>query len=561
MKQHPRALACILVLTVSLMCCGVAAGQDYLYIRNSTISETPKIIESPVGSLGEIDFMNNPAQLRLDSSFRFLSNAYYLGSFSDISTSDIQYGNGQFYPIGTVIGFSEMDGTYVTNNWGMDVGFALEVASGMNLAFVFDYLYEDMRGDSDSFTFTDMPTVGGEYFWAWSDREDTFRSNTYASTLVFSYEATDSLSLGAGFTYAFVDDDQEISESGTFLYILGGVPSTGINDIVETVSLKYHNISPFIGVTYAPSGMFSIAGSLALNNYFGSVSKEAEAAVPYAGATNYAEDVDHGNLDGWGIEGDLMMSVGLSDTLSIPIVFSMSYDTRDWSADGAAYGWMDSCGVWYFVRTEGIVGYDSDIEAWDMSAGAGVTYASDGFACTFMPIYTHREFTSDFSSFNRATGAIFPPAGDYLFTQSDKEVVDVLSFDIQVEKTFSDMLSGEFGLRYDYGWAKRDYDMHMISPWEFAAGNYLDATNSGKDQFHDLTLTTKMSVTPVENLAISLSGMVTIPLDSLDYDLSGSAVGMDPAAANFLYRTIGIDRDYRDSTWVYGGMLELTYEF
>jgi hypothetical protein len=246
-------------------------------------------------------------------------------------------------------------------------------------------------------------------------------------------------------------------------------------------------------------------------------------------------------------------------------VFSASYDTRDWSADGVAYGWLDSCGVWYFVRSEGLVRYDSDIEAWDMSAGAGITYASDGFACTFMPIYTHREFTSDYSSFNRANGAYAPawgpPAGDYLFTQTDEEVVNMLSFDIRVERTFSDILSGEFGLRYDYGWAKREYDMYNISPYEFAVGNYLDATNSGRDQFHDLTLTTRISYTPVENLAIGLSGMVTIPLDSLDYDLSGTAVGMDPAAANFLYRTIGIDRDYRDTSWIYGGMLELTYEF
>lgn len=562
MKQHPRALACILVLTALIMCSGVAAGQDYLYIRNSTISETPKIIESPVGSLGEIDFLDNPALLRLDSSFRFLSDSYYLGSFSDVSTSDVLYDNGQVAPVlrGQVNGYSEIDGTYCSNYWGMDVGFALEVASGMNLAFVFDYLYGDVRGDADAFTYTTAPPAGMA-FRTWTEREDRFLSNRYASSLVFSYEVLDTLSVGAGITYSYIDETQKNSEYGPFIFYNPGPAGTGINDYEETLSLKYHDISPFIGVSYAPSDAFSVAGSLVLDNYFGSVSKEMMNGIPYAGSTGYTEDVDGGDLDGWGIEGDIELIVGLNDTLSIPIVLGASFDTIGWNADGMGYGAIDPNGVWYMVRSEGFIEYDNDFEAWDMNVGAGITYAMDGFTCTFMPMYTHREFSNDYSIFNRATGAVMPGAGDYIFTQSDKEVVDVLSFDIQVEKTFSDMLSGEFGLRYDWGWAEREYDVYMLDPWQFAPNNYMDATNSGKDQFHDLTLTTKMSVTPVENLAISLSGMVTIPLNSLDYDLSGSAVGMDPASANWFYRTIGIGRDYKDSTWVYGGMLELTYEF
>ena len=56
------------------------------------------------------------------------------------------------------------------------------------------------------------------------------------------------------------------------------------------------------------------------------------------------------------------------------------------------YGAIDPNGVWYMVRSEGIVEYDNDFEAWDMNIGAGITYAMDGFACTFMPMYTHREF-------------------------------------------------------------------------------------------------------------------------------------------------------------------------
>ena len=162
MKHSVSVLACAIALAALIVFGGVAAGQDYLYIRNSTVSETPKIVESPVGSLGEIDFLDNPAHLRLDSSFRFLSDSYYLGSFSDISTSDVLYDNGQVAPIfrGQVNGFSEIDGTYCSNYWGMDVGFALEVASGMNLAFVFNYLYGDVRGDADALYVHDCAARG-----------------------------------------------------------------------------------------------------------------------------------------------------------------------------------------------------------------------------------------------------------------------------------------------------------------------------------------------------------------------------------------------------------------
>lgn len=557
MKKSFILVLCVVSIAVWVVCGGVAAAQDYLYIRNSSISDMPKIIENPNGSLGEIDFMNNPALLRLDSSFMFLSDSYYLGSYSDVSTEDTMYGNGQSYPVGTVVGTSELDGTYCTNNWSTDVGFALKVGSNMNLAFVFNYLYGDTRGDSDIYTFTLYQFPGGDYCYFWGDGEDTHRSHTYASTALFSYVPNDSFSIGAGITYAYTNNKQTDGLKGLSLYVQPGIGSTvDYLSHEEILTLRYHNISPFIGVSYAPFSALDLELSVAFDNYFGSVSKESEIGDSFS---VYSEDVDSNDLDGWGVRGDLTMNVGVSDAVSIPIAFSASYDKFGWNADGAGYSQSFSVtSYWYIFRGQGPIVYDNDFKGWDISAGAGIRYAADEFAFSFMPMYTHREFINDYSILNNVKSG---SPGDYYFEQSDKEVVDVLSFDIRVEKTFSEVFSGEFGIRYDYGWAKRDYDIYVDSPFIFLPNNYLDATNSGKDQFHDLMLTTKMSFAPIENLSIALSGMVTIPLDSLDYDLSGTAVGMDPAAAANVFGTIGIDRDYKDSTWIYGGMLELTYKF
>ncbi|MBN1881718.1 MAG: hypothetical protein JW885_06045 [Deltaproteobacteria bacterium] len=557
MRPCVRVLAGVFSLLAVLVCGGVAAGQDYLYIRNSTVSDTPKIIENFDGAPGEIVFLENPALLRLDSSFRFLSDVSYRGSYSDVSTRDIMYSNGHLYPVGTVIGSSDLDSRYVTNTWGTDIGFALKINSNMNLAFVFEYLSGETRGDTDIYTDTLESPILSHYFWG--SGENGHRSNRYASTLLLSWEAADALSLGVGVTHNLYDDTRKNSINGLCKRV-SPLPIFNLTYNIESeeiLSLDYHGVSPFLGVSYAPSECFRLETSLGLDMYTGSVSKEAEIS---AFGNDYSEDVDSGDLDGWGMRGDIKLTAGLNERVSIPVRFSVSYNELEWNTNGAGYGNMFNGGYWYFIRGRGPIEYENDFEAWDMSAGVGIKYTTDGLALSFVPMYTHRVFTNDYNVHNRVTGGS-NPAGDYLFTQSDREEVDVLSLDVRVEKRFSEECTGELGLRYDWGWVKRDYDVYLTNPLEFVPGNYLDATSSGKDQYHDLTLSTELFVTPVQNLTITLSGMVTIPLEPLDYDLSGSVTGTDPTVTNTFYNTNGIARDYKDSSWVYGGMLEVIYEF
>lgn len=84
----------------------------------------------------------------------------------------------------------------------------------------------------------------------------------------------------------------------------------------------------------------------------------------------------------------------------------------------------------------------------------------------------------------------------------------------------------------------------------------------GRDMYQDLTLTTGLTLTPVERLTIALGGMVKMPLDPLDYETDGTIVITPAGAFPTLLPGAGpFVRDYESSGWEYGGTLTITYEF
>lgn len=92
----PRKMlfSAVVLLLVAAFAAPAVAG-DYVYLRNSTISDPPKILPRLDNSLSDMAFRDNPALLSLDCPYLFLFDGYYLGSYSKISTSDVMIGNGQ----------------------------------------------------------------------------------------------------------------------------------------------------------------------------------------------------------------------------------------------------------------------------------------------------------------------------------------------------------------------------------------------------------------------------------------------------------------------------------
>jgi hypothetical protein len=220
---------------------------------------------------------------------------------------------------------------------------------------------------------------------------------------------------------------------------------------------------------------------------------------------------------------------------------------------------MEPDAYWGVYRGGGPIDYDNDSTNWDVQTGVKLRIAlSDTSGITITPMYAHAYFRNDFSQTNDVTQPGAQGPGLSLFTQDDRVTKDIVSLSLTFEKEFSQKFSAEVGTRYDYGWAARDYDIYYTSGYDLAGG-YLSASNSGKDQYQDLSFWLKTTFRPTDRLAISLSSMVKIPLDPVDYHMPGTAINTDPAAYRFY--TSGIDREYEDSTWIYGGLLTVTYEF
>ncbi len=538
-----------------------ATADDYLYIREGTVSDTPKILPRLDNSLGDLPFRDNPALLELTCPYELFFDGYYIGSSSKISTSGVMISNGSLIPplppAGAVLGTATSEGHYYSNSGGTDLGFALKLGSRSNLAFIFNYLYADTHGQADianQLLFAVQIRLG--FF---GTQDDRFESNRYAPMLLFSTRPSDALSLGAGLGYAYITDDLSAEVRGNTISRRGVI--NGFVESEESLKLKYHRFSPVVGVSFTPSDRVRLDASLGADFSFGSVLKDS--FIDDNGV--YTEDLDSHDLLGWGIHGAVEPTVTLSESLALPIVVSGSYERFRWEVDGLGYGFIFPGEYWGVFQGGGPIDYENDSRNWDVSAGVGLRLGTAGMTLTVMPIYTHCEFDNDFTQVNDA--ALFPPGLTLtILTQDDREVRDVASLDVTLKKAFSDSLSAELGLRYDFGWARRDYDIFYSSAWEsfflisFLVSS-LDGSNSATDTFQDLTLSTKLTYRPAERLSLSFSGLVKIPLDPADFHMPGTVAGISPNDTTFRFRTSGINREYEDSTWIYGGLLTLTYEF
>ena len=134
-----------------------------------------------------------------------------------------------------------------------------------------------------------------------------------------------------------------------------------------------------------------------------------------------------------------------------------------------------------------------------------------------------------------------------------------------MKKELSPALTAQFGIRYDIGWGSMDLDRNYNSRFAFITppAPPLAASYDDTDLFQNLTLTSNVDLKATDRLTLSLGGNVTFPLDSLHYDLDGSASSSLTAAVPFFPRLLfngpsSLDADTTE--WKYGGYLMLTYE-
>ncbi len=126
------------------------------------------------------------------------------------------------------------------------------------------------------------------------------------------------------------------------------------------------------------------------------------------------------------------------------------------------------------------------------------------------------------------------------------------------------MLAADLGIRYDIGWGHREIRTSLFDFLEYIDARELVVTADDRDMYQDLTLTTHLTLTPMDHLSIALGGMVKIPLDNLDYDMDGNASevgGFIFAARPALFYGGPFDMGYESHGWDWGGLLSVTYEF
>ncbi len=527
------------------VCAVVAPAQEVIYISDPTLTDTPKMLPRSDASLWNLDFRCNPALLRLDCPYEFIYDNYYFGGFHEKDTADrigvVPATTGGTYMLGSV------DSEYLLNVAGTDVGFAMKLNDRANLAFILNYRFGSVLGDGD---FTNSHAFGGPVVSMSGDFEQRLDSHTVAPSVLFDFRVSDALSIGASLKYAYTNErfDEDIEATSITEDVL----------IDRELCLSYHYISPKVGISFVPSDRFVLNASVAAGFYFGGVNKDASlfSSSDPGFTPPYTEDLHSTDVRGWDIAAKVRPEFKVSDALSIPLVVDFWYKDFRWEVDGTSAGYFPAFNYSGIFQGPGTIEYENDTTTWDIMAGAGVKYNAGWATLSGMLAYTHWVFDNNYDQENVVLPVL--ASGLTLFSQDDTETRDIMSVALTLEKAFTDKFSADFGIRYDLGWACRQYDLFYDSPYEQGTPP-LVITTEGRDVYQDLTLSNHLTFAPTERLKIVLGGFVTIPLDALDYDLKGSLSGLSDRRP--WYAAGPVVRDYENTGWDWGGMLSLTYEF
>ncbi len=547
-----------LAALVVAVCAVSASTQEVIYISDPTLTDTPKMLPRSDASLWNMDFRCNPALLRLDCPYEFIYDNYYFGGYHNKDTADLI---GVVPPVGVagVYTLGSVDSEYLLNVAGTDVGFAMRLNDRANLAFILNYRYGNVLGDGE---FTNNWVNGTDYGDMSGTLNQRLDSHTVAPSVLFSFKVSDAFTLGASLKYAYTNErfDEDVEGDGPTAI---GAPLAENLLIDRDLCLSYHYISPKFGISFVPSDRFVLNASVAVGFYFGGVNKDASLSDDYYGALftprPYTEDLHSTDVRGWDIAAKVRPEFKVSDALSIPLMVDFWYKDFRWGVDGTSAGYFTPVTYSGIFQGPGTIDYESDTTTWDITAGAGMKYKTDVGTLSGMLAYTHWAFNNDYDQENFVL-LTAPGGGLTVFSQDDHETRDIMSLAFTLEKAFTDKFSADFGIRYDLGWACRQYDLYYDSPYEENIAP-LVITTSGRDVYQDLTLSNHLTFAPVPRLKIVLGGFVTIPLDELNYSLDGHSTGLVDEVRRPWYVEGPAVRDYENCGWEWGGMLSLTYEF
>jgi hypothetical protein len=521
------------------------------------------------GSFGEKDFVTNPALMGLENDVLFLLSSYYLGSTTNVDLDSV-YTLFWAGPPFTGTSSIDRDEKYQVNNWVNDAGFALSLSEMASLGFFVRYRYGDMDMEGDFTNNMFWPAVVTSNLSSRYDRNvDT---DDISLALLLDLDISDAFSMGLGFKYEYVmnESDYNLSASGTSTVF----PPTERSTMDVSFDTDYHRFAPVLGVSLAPAEGLALDAFVEMGFIVGGVEETAtlfsNPPTMAPGSQTHTHSIDSRDLDGWDIASRIDVTYALNETVSMPFFIDFSYGAMDWNLDGSGTGAFGPILLLALPAAPGTIDHDSDYATWSLSGGVGVDMSLDAFDLGFMLAYTHWEYSNDYwyqSICTRTVGGLFTAGNSATFEESVSEKRNVISLDVTLEKEFSEAFAAAFGMRYDLGWGVMDLDRSVRSGFHYNPPVPTLVTSvDDRDLFHNLTLSADVSFMPVDRLTLSMGGMVRIPLNGLDYDLAGESSG----TYNFTsaYGPTGrwqyngaTTLGYDTTTWEYGGMLELTYEF
>jgi hypothetical protein len=126
-------------------------------------------------------------------------------------------------------------------------------------------------------------------------------------------------------------------------------------------------------------------------------------------------------------------------------------------------------------------------------------------------------------------------------------------------------LTADLGIKYDLGWGEMSYYEAYRSPYAHGDPNTVTYVNvDDTDSYQNLTLSTSLTYVPIKRLSLLFGSMVTLPLDPLNYNMTGTSTGgtgTTNLSAQPRFYEGGASRGYNTRGWNYGGTLRIKFEF
>jgi hypothetical protein len=509
------------------------------------------------------DLTANPALLGEGSNYGFILDTYYLGSTTKVSSN---YWNRLERGANTGFTTGYSDGTYISNGIGTDMGFVMRLNDASTLGFVFNYEFSYLEGNEHFYDYWNNNPRGPVHGFFAGDVERKVKENSFSLAMLYNLAISDAVSFGTGVEYRYAHEKVSDDMNG-FGRRLDGISNPEAASIDRNTVFDIHLMRPVVGVSFAPADSFALNASTSVGFYWGAIDRRAiyyTTRVPFGGAVPNSETLDSRNYFGWDIEAALNPTIIVSDALSFPISLEFYYGSFDYGIDGMTEGYFTPLNYRTVYRGPGSIDYDVEEDIWSIIAGLGVVYKMDIYTFDATMSYTFADWDNSYEQTNVVNGT--GPAffnGTTFFSQDDSLTVNTFSLDLGMTAAFTESFSTSFGIRYDLGWAKKEYtDIYaspIISPNTPSNFQIINAEDS--DLFQNLTLDLAVLYKPMEGLTLSLSGMVTMPLDGLDYDMDASTInGLTNPALTYALTDPTV-RNLSLDTWNYGCMFNIMYEF